>query len=58
VILRKIIKSVATRCQFLKLKCSPGEPSSKGREEERGKGRNTPVPDWETEKVATLIVVS
>jgi len=27
-----------------------------GGEERRGRGRDTPVPDWESEKVATLIM--
>jgi len=30
------------------------EVKGEGREERRGRGRDIPVPDWESEKVATL----
>jgi len=92
-ILRKIIKFVATRCQISRLKCnkidfrwdSTPDPAGgaysalldplagfKGAyvyeeegQERKGKGsgrrrgeRETPVPDWESKKVATLVSVS
>ena len=65
---RKIIEFVATRCQLSRLKCtkidfgwdSASDPTGglllmEGRRGET-EGKGDPVPDWESEKVATLLL--